>query len=173
MGIHRPVRPEPGPGAQQHFRDAQNINHMVERAQRTGVVGSGDGKRQAVFGDFSAYDFQEAQNMVAQMRSNFLGLKASIRSFFSNDPLYMLKWLEDPVNHPKAVRMGLMVERPKPPVVESPDQLDLVKQAEKPFVEEDDLDGFIDRTKADPEAQPQRSPAPSKGARRPPGKGGR
>lgn len=65
-------------------REATNINHIVERWRRTGVVEI-PGRPQ--FGDFSdSISFHECQDRVAQARQAFMALPSSVRRICDNDP---------------------------------------------------------------------------------------
>ena len=67
---------------------------------------------QMTFGDFSnGRDFQQTQDAIAQVKSEFDELPSEVRYRFRNDPGLMLDFLADPNNHEDAVEMGL---RPKP-----------------------------------------------------------
>jgi len=52
--------------------------------------------------------YHEMCNTVADIRNKFLALPARLRTRFSNDPLQMLRFIEDPKNRMDSVRLGLV-----------------------------------------------------------------
>jgi len=100
------------PTQQQFLKDA-DINNIVARAKKTGVLGTGvAGNRKPMFGDFSSYDFMAIQNKIADIEGLFMDLPPKLRSRFKNDPYNVVRFVEDPENHEQAVKWGLI---PKPP----------------------------------------------------------
>jgi len=94
--------------AQQHMRDETDINTIVGRYLKTGVLGSGGGTRQPIFGDFSAVDYHEMRNAIADIQQNFDGLPARTRRRFNNDPYQLIRFVENPVNLKASLKMGLI-----------------------------------------------------------------
>ncbi|QXP08311.1 MAG: internal scaffolding protein [Arizlama microvirus] len=93
--------------AQQHFANEVNINQIIARYNKTGVMPAGDA--QPSFGDFgSMADFQSAQNLIAQAKQSFDLLPSDLRYRFNNDPAYLLQFLEKEENRLEAVRLGLV-----------------------------------------------------------------
>lgn len=95
----------------QSFKDECDINVIMRRYQKTGVIPFLD-QREPRFMDCSAFDFQEAQNLVAGARSMFQELSAQLRERFDNDPGRLLEFLNDERNREEAVQLGLV----RPPV---------------------------------------------------------
>lgn len=127
------VRPKPNPKfraveykpasnqvVQQSFRDETDINRIVARFTLSGALPP-EHQREGQYRDVSSVDFLAAQNMVADIRSRFDRYPAKLRSKFSNSPHQMLRWLEDPENHPEAVRLGLLHESVLPKKPAAPD----------------------------------------------------
>lgn len=96
--------------AQQHMKDETDINVITNRYLKTGILGSGSGTRQPMFGDYTGIDYMEMQNAIADIDMSFMSLSSKIRSKFQNNPRHLLRWLEDPANHDEAVKLGLMPE---------------------------------------------------------------
>lgn len=112
---------------QQQFKDEANINHIVERYTRTGLLPSS--KLTPVYADLSSVDFQAMQNKIIDAQQGFARLPAKVRKQFDNDPYQLLRFMEDPANAEEAKRLGLLIEDPDaPPKVV---QEDLVKQSEE------------------------------------------
>lgn len=101
---------------QQHFKDECDINYIMRRYRETGFLvdplKSATAKPQ--FGDFStAFDFHEAQNVIAKANEAFAALPSEVRKRFANDPGEFLAFMEDERNIDEAVKLGLVE---KPPV---------------------------------------------------------
>jgi len=125
---------------QQQFADDANINNIAQRYFKTGVLSTmgRTSNVQPIFGDISSYDHEIMLNAVENVRQKFMGLRPSLRARFGSAS-NVLRFLEDPANHPEAVKIGLMKEVPK---TVDPNQQDLVSQAN------------VGAPKADPESQP-------------------
>lgn len=94
---------------QQHMAGESDINHIVAKYRRTGVLGSPqDIARRVVYGDFSAFDYQDALNMVTNIRSQFMTLPAKVRRRFNHDPHTMIAFVENPANRQEALKLGLL-----------------------------------------------------------------
>lgn len=93
--------------AKQSFKDECDINLILARYQRTGIL---EHTRNSVaqYLDVSGADFQEAQNLIAGARSMFYELPAGLRERFENDPAKLLSFLEDEKNRPEAITLGLL-----------------------------------------------------------------
>lgn len=102
---------------QQHFKDECDINHIMKRYRETGMLVDPLQRATAKpqFGDFStAFDFMEAQNIIARARENFDALPSHLRERFGNNPAAMLSFLENESNYEEAVKLGLLEKRPEP-----------------------------------------------------------
>lgn len=98
---------------QQHFLPDCNINMIMEKYRRTGVLPVN--QTRALFGDFSdGFDFLTAQRQIAQAKEAFADLPAKLRKRFDNDPAQLIAFMEDPENRAEAEALGL-VEKAKPP----------------------------------------------------------
>lgn len=98
---------------QQHFRDDANINLIMKKFVRTGILGSPDGaSRMPRFGDFSNIDYQKSMEIVASAKSGFEGLPSDIRALFENDVQQMLDFIADPDNKDDAIELGLLAKDP-------------------------------------------------------------
>lgn len=96
----------------QSFADECDINKIMERYEKTGVMS--EGRRMYEFGEaISEYSYQESLNAVLFADEQFSNLPARVRDRFGNDPVQLLKFLEDPKNRDEAIELGL-VDRPPP-----------------------------------------------------------
>jgi len=103
---------------QQHFKEACDVNQVINRYARTGVVSSGLptslGSARPMYGDFVGLDdFQSCQNRIIAAQQGFAALPSRIRSRFGNDPRQLVAFLADEANFDEAVALGL-VSKPRP-----------------------------------------------------------
>lgn len=93
---------------ERHHRNECNINVIMRRAQKTGLVPMRD-VTTAMQGDFTeAEDFMQTQNKIARVKSEFERLPSNIRKYFRNDPAQLLAFVSKPENREKAVELGLI-----------------------------------------------------------------
>ena len=102
----------------QEFKDECNINSIIARFTRTGVLDS-TAAGQAIYGDFSTVEeFQIMQNKLINAQANFDTLPSSVRQRFDNDPAKLIAFLADDSNKAEAIALGLCnevkVEQPAP-----------------------------------------------------------
>lgn len=99
--------------AKQEMRDECDINYLMDRFQRTGVLvdPSMVGKRQAAFEDYTDVgDFTDCQNRLVAAREAFESLDAKVRRRFANDPGRVIEFLSDVSNRSEAIALGLIAE---------------------------------------------------------------
>ena len=122
--IHSRYNLPPNPGylnnepsmTQQQFKDEADINNIMARYQKTGVLVDPltQSTRKPMFDDFSELgDFRDHQQAVIDAQELFMQLPSRVRARFQNDPAELLQWLSDPANKDEAIELGLMS---KPPV---------------------------------------------------------
>lgn len=98
------------------FADDVDINAIIDRFNRTGVLTDPFGKcsenlkKGAYFDTTLVNDFSATLERERCMRDEFARLPAKVRSRFDNDPLTMLHWLSDGSNADEAVKLGLLSE---------------------------------------------------------------
>lgn len=145
MSSRRKVKGYKPSTVQQNRAGETDINKMLAQATRMDAplpVGS----LPPMWGDFSAADFQQAQDMVVSVKAKFGGLKASTRALFQNSPLVMMQFLQNPDNHAEARRLGLMA--PLPP-----------ETVREPSLAEQVAEGVKTALRADPESHPRKGGA--------------
>ncbi len=81
----------------QSFRDETDINQILKRAQKSGTI-SHLNKYEARYGDFSGFDFFEAQLKLAQGATMFADLPVEIRREFNQSPAQFFDYVNDPAN---------------------------------------------------------------------------
>lgn len=100
--------------------DACDVNRIVDRYRRTGVIPSD--ARNALFLDVSSVvDYRDALDRVSRAQEAFMQLPAKVRARFANDPAEFLDFCSDPANREEMKALGLMeeampVEPAEPPV---------------------------------------------------------
>ena len=93
---------------EQAHRQETNINTIVSRYQRTGLLPVAAGSPR--YGDFTGVvDYHSAVDAVHAAEDAFLSLPADVRKRFRNDPGELLAFLEDEGNRAEAVALGLIV----------------------------------------------------------------
>ncbi len=112
----------PGGNTQQHFKDECDINSIMKRKARTGILAGPQGRgapsqRQPFYGDFSGVtDFATALNAVIESQDSFNALSSDLRKRFNNNPQELLEFVMNEENREKAQEMGLIptpeVEKP-------------------------------------------------------------
>jgi len=80
---------------QQSFRDETDINNIMAKYQKTGLIDHVN-EHGASYGDQpAAADFHEAMNLVANTKSMFEELPSATREDFDNDPSKFLDFIAD------------------------------------------------------------------------------
>jgi phage internal scaffolding protein len=98
--------------AQQQFAGDADINNIVARAIKTGLLAdtAGISARQAIFGDFADVgSYHEALNKVVAAQAAFDALPADVRTRFDNDPAKLMEFMGNGANYKEAVALGLVV----------------------------------------------------------------
>jgi len=106
--------PEQG-RTKQSFKDECDVNNIMKRFQRTGVVDFVN-THSPRFGDATAPDFMECMNVVIAGKEMFADLPSSLRKRFGNDPQELMSFLEDPANFDEGVKLGLVQPRVEPDI---------------------------------------------------------
>jgi len=117
--------PSPGGGeskTQQHFKRECDINHLMSKYQKTGVIDHVN-KYQGDYSDLTDVpDYHTALLKVQSAQTAFDTLPSSIRNKFKNDPSLFLDFVSNPENLDEMVKLGLAKKTsPEPlPVDPSP-----------------------------------------------------
>jgi phage internal scaffolding protein len=94
---------------QQHFERETNINSIVSRYQKTGVLPTAL-IREVQFGEVGP-DLVQSLNKIKAAKEQFMQLPAKIRDEFGNDPDQFMRFLADPHNFEKAKSLGIVEEK--------------------------------------------------------------
>lgn len=108
--------------AQQSFKDETDINVIVDRFMKTGVLPDPVRLPQYVDVTSGVFDYKAAMNMIRQADEAFMSMDAKVRSRFHNSPSEFLEFFADPANAEEAVRLGLVVAKPTSSVAVATDE---------------------------------------------------
>lgn len=95
--------------AQQQFRDECDVNRIVDRYVKTGVL-EHLSEVTPQYGDVTEVpiDLMAAYDAVGRAEEAFMQLPSQLRKELDNDPSRLSAWLRDENNRETAVRYGLM-----------------------------------------------------------------
>ena len=95
---------------QQQFKEESDINTIVDRFMKSGVLPTPVNMPQYI--DYEGvFDFQSAMNIVRQADENFMRMDAKVRARFNNSPQEFLEFFSNPENVDEAIRLGLAVPK--------------------------------------------------------------
>lgn len=89
----------------QEFKDDCDINRIMAQFQRTGALAHFS-KYAPMYGEFTACDYQEAQNLLKRARDMFDALPSTIRKEVAT-PEGFLDFVQNPANADKMAELGL------------------------------------------------------------------
>lgn len=109
---------------QQQFKDECDVNNILKNYVNTGVLTHTNGL-EPVFGDFSTLpsDYGEALALIEKSKEQFAALPSNIRDRFDNNPLFLVKFLQDENNRKEAEKLGLVNKRTVEDIKDTPDDL--------------------------------------------------
>lgn len=120
--------------ADQSAKEEADINTIVRRFGVTGLLPQG--AKALFFADFDeVFDFQSAQNVVAEARQAFMALPADVRSRFGNDPQKFVEFCSEAeedgtlVHLAELRKMGLAPPEKVPEPVPPPMKVEVVNAA--------------------------------------------
>lgn len=93
-------------GAQQQFKEDCDINHIMARFEKTGVIAHA-AKHQPDYGIANSQTLHEAVNLVARAESMFMDLSPEIRNKFNGKPTELLDFVQNPDNEQACKDLGL------------------------------------------------------------------
>jgi len=93
---------------QQQFKEESDINTIVDRFMKSGVMPTPVNMPQYI--DYEGiFDFQTAMNAVRAADENFMRMDAKIRARFNNSPQEFLEFFANPENVEEGIRLGLAI----------------------------------------------------------------
>ena len=90
----------------QSFKDSMDINKLLEKAQRDGLIRHGV-KFEGEYDDIAAEDFQTAQFAVAKANTMFETLPSTMRNRFGTTEKF-LQWAQNPNNANEMQKLGIL-----------------------------------------------------------------
>lgn len=100
---------------QQHFKDEVDINRIMAKYRKTGVIQHVTRARQ-VYGEFdTTSNMAEQFQTVAKAQQQFDMLPAEIRNKFKNSIPGFFAYIADPANREDCIAMGIFEKPPAPP----------------------------------------------------------
>lgn len=114
----------------QSQRDSADINKMMERFQRTGMMPQA--VRLPTYGDFGdeVFDYMTARNAIRKADEAFMELPPKVRAKFKNDPQAFMEFCAEKKNLPELREMGLAPPE-KVVVEEKPMKVEVINPKEK------------------------------------------
>jgi phage internal scaffolding protein len=112
----------------QSMRNECNINYIVNKFQKTGVI-THRNQFEAQYDDATGIDFKEALDMVKAGESMFAELPSAERRSFNNDPAKFMNWINNPDNQDDMIKRGYASDN-RPPV-EKPVEV-IIKNPQEP-----------------------------------------
>lgn len=100
------VSARPGRGAKQAMKKECDINFIMSRYAKTGVLAHVNPGR-PVYADMPSFSFHEALNFLQAAQDDFASLPAKVRKEFGNDPAKFLDFATKPENLDKMRELGL------------------------------------------------------------------
>lgn len=97
---------------QQQFAKECDINYIVKRAQRTGVVPVAPGE--LVYGIDDGMSFQDRMNNLAAVKEYFMSLPSEMRMKWNNSVADFCAWMSDEGNKGEAIKLGLVAAAGEP-----------------------------------------------------------
>jgi len=99
---------------QQHFKSEVNINNIIAKFNRTGILGDGE-KAVPRYADVSLFgDFSQCQARIQEGKNAFQELPLEVRKLAGNDPARLWDVLQNPENREILVNAGVLEPRKKP-----------------------------------------------------------
>lgn len=104
-------------GAKQHHKDECDVNLIVAKFQKTGIVAHRQ-QYEPQYDDATPVDYQEALNLVNSANQMFMDLPSSLRKQFDHNPAEFYEFVQNPDNQEQLIKMGLATppEPPAPPI---------------------------------------------------------
>lgn len=95
----------------QQFKEECDVNNIIENYTHSGILPAGDGS-QPVFGDFTKIpqSYGDMVAMIQESRDHFMELPSDVRRKFNDDPVELMKFIQDENNVDEARKLGLIAQ---------------------------------------------------------------
>jgi len=93
--------------AKQSFAAECDVNNILAQYDRTGML-SHLAKIEPRYGDTTGFDFTRSMDLLNEAEKMFMGLPASMRAEFDNQPANFFEFVQNPQNRDEAIKMGLI-----------------------------------------------------------------
>ncbi len=103
----------------QSFKDECDINKIIARHTRTGVLVHQNANA-PTYGYATSQDFATAMRTVTDAQNTFNNLSEEIQQRFDGDPAKLLDFAQDPENKAEGAQLGLWPEDPQEAPTEPP-----------------------------------------------------
>lgn len=100
--------------AKQSMRDECDINRIMSKFQKTGVINH-VARYEARYGEATSMNYRECLETVRRAQEMFLDLPAKARKRFGNDPAEFLAFVSNPENIEEMRKLGLANPAPAKP----------------------------------------------------------
>lgn len=93
---------------EQSHKDACDMNYILKDYARTGFIKHAR-QHEGKYDDVTSYDFQQAMDTVANVKSMFEGLPSEVRAEFAHNPSQFLDYVQNPENTKVLADRGILV----------------------------------------------------------------
>lgn len=97
----------------QSFREECNINKIIAKYQKTGLV-THLARYSPQYAEVPSIDFREALEIVSEGKKMFESLPSNIRKKFNQSPAEFLEFVQDSTNQDELVSLGLATKKAEP-----------------------------------------------------------
>ncbi len=111
LGPRVQVAPRGRSRTKQSFREESEINNIMARYVKTGIVDHLT-RYGGEYGFATSVDFHSAMNVVTKADQMFLDLPAAVRRRFGGDPGDFLEFVQNPENQEEMITLGLANRKP-------------------------------------------------------------
>ncbi len=105
--VRVPTHPEGKSRTKQSFKDETNINLILAKYEKGGVIDHINNNKGDYINLPSGLDFFTAQNIAINAQSAFDNLPGTVRAKFQNNAKAFLDFMENPENEKEAINLGL------------------------------------------------------------------
>ncbi len=93
---------------QQHCKDECNINLIISKSVKTGIIGTGSGTRKPQFGDYQNINYRDMVSKVTEGEQLFESLPSALRTRFDNSVEKLIEFIDNDENREEAIDLGFL-----------------------------------------------------------------